>query len=47
MNESCDAEQKKFFIITGPQQIQKQPCVKLVKKNGSFKEEFIKFVLIE
>ena len=34
------------FIITGPQQIQKQPCVKLVKK-CSFKEEFSKFVLIE
>ena len=47
MNESCDAGQKKFFIITGPQQIQEQPCVKLVKKNCSFKEELSKFVLIE
>ena len=47
MNENCDAEQKKFFIITGPQQIQKQPCVKLVKKNCSYKEKFFKFVLIE
>ena len=36
----CRTEE--VFIITGPQQIQKQPCVKLVKKKCSFKEEFSK-----
>ena len=41
MNESCDAEQKKVFIITGPQQIQNQPCVKLVKKPDPLKKSFL------
>ena len=35
-----------IFIITGSQQIQKQPGAKLVR-NNSFKEEFAKFILSE
>ena len=44
---SIDNERKlrcrteKVFIITGPQQIQKQPCVKLVKKTDPLKKSFI------
>ena len=35
----CRTEE--VFIITGPQQIQKQPCVKLVKKNVPLKKSFL------
>ena len=32
---------EEVFTITGPQQIQKQPCVKLVKKNVPLKKSFL------
>ena len=38
-NLRCRTEE--VFIITGPQQIQKQPCVKLVKKTVPLKKSFL------